>query len=323
MTQTATLLLFLAGELTPGERSALDEFSRRKHVSLSAPAPTRRTPYPTYRHELVLELEGRLDEARTLASSLDEERALEQLGAVERDLLAHPELPQAAWLLAEHHRIAADLRRGTPEGARIAEELDRQAHALEGARAPAFGTEPGADFASSAVRIVVRDLDSRDSLEIDGVGGGSERMLEPGLHQARVLRGGELAFAGWTKLTAAGEVTLGVRPLVPCSSEDLGTISLQGRVVNGTSGVRCPRFVIARREAERLEIADCTGSACSPFSPLKEPRNNGMGGLSPWAFAALTTTGVVAAMLLTTWAAGGFHQERPPDKTVFVYGGLK
>jgi len=323
MTQTATLLLFLAGELTPGERSALDEFSRRKQLSLSAPAPTRRTPYPAYRHELVLELEGRLDEARTLASSLDEERALEQLRVIERDLTAHPELPQAAWLLAEHHRIAADLRRGTPEGARAAEELDRQAHALEGARAPAFGTEPGADSAGSTVRIVVQDLDSRDSLEIDGVGGGNERMLELGLHQARVLRGGELAFAGWTQVTAAGVVALGVRALIPCSSEDLDRLSLQGRIVSGTSGVRCPRYVLARRAGERLEVADCAGSACSPFAPLKEPRSSGTGGLSPWAFAALTTTGVVAAMLLTTWAAGGFQQERPPDKTVFVYGGLR
>jgi hypothetical protein len=323
MTQTATLLLFLAGELTQGERSALDEFSRRKHLSLGAPAPTPRTPYPAYRHELVLDLEGRLDEARTLASSLDEDHALELLGAIERDLSAHPELPQAAWLLAEHHRIAADVRRAAPEGAPAAEQLDRQAHALEGARAAAFGTEPGLAPASDTVRVVVRDLDPRDSLEIDGVTGKNDRSLEPGVHQARVLRGGELAFAGWATLTVSGEVALGVRPLVPCSSEDLGSVLLRGRVVSGTSGVRCPRFVIARREADQLEVADCTGSACSPFTPLKEPRSSSIGGLSPWAFAALTTTGVVAAMLLTTWAAGGFQREQPPDKTVFVYGGLQ
>ena len=48
-----------------------------------------------------------------------------------------------------------------------------------------------------------------------------------------------------------------------------------------------------------------------------------MAGLSPWAFAALATTGAVATILLTTWAAGGFEREQPPEKTVFVYGGLK
>lgn len=322
MTQTATLLLFLAGELTQGERAALAEFSRQKHVSLVAPAPTPRAASP-YRQDFVLDLEGRLDEARTLASSLDEEHALALLGTIERDLLGHPELPQAAWLLAEHHRIAADLRRAAPDGAEAAAELDRQARALEGPRAAAFGTEPGPESPSTSVRVLVRDLDSRDVLELDGASGGPERSVTPGVHQARVLRSGELAFAGWATLAAEGEVTLGVRPLVACSTEDLDGVSLEGRVVLGTRGVRCGRFVLARREGGRLEVADCTGSACTPFTPLKEPRDKTVAGLSPWAFAALATTGVVATMLLTTWAAGGFEREHPPEKTVFVYGGLK
>jgi hypothetical protein len=322
MTQTATLLLFLAGELTQGERSALAEFSRQKHVSLVAPAPTPRGPSP-YRQDFVLDLEGRLDEARTLASSLDEERALALLGTIERDLLAHPELPQAAWLLAEHHRIAADLRRADPDGRAAAMELDRQARALEGPRAAAFGTELPAEPASTSVRVRVEDLDSRDVLELDGVSGGAERAVTPGIHQARVLRGGEVLFAGWTTLATDGSATLGVRPLVACSTEDLGGVSLRGRTVLGTSGVRCARFVLARREGGRLEVADCTGSACTPFTPLKEPRDKTIAGLSPWAFAALSTTSAVATILLTTWAAGGFEREHPPEKTVFVYGGLK
>lgn len=323
MTQTATLLLFLAGELTQGERAALAEFSRQKQVSLVAPAPTPRAAFPAYRQELVLDLEGRLDEARTLASSLDEERALAVLDTIERELLAHPELPQAAWLYAEHHRIAADLRRSAPDGAEAAAELDRQALALEGPRAAAFGTEPGPEPSTTRVRVVVRDLDSRDVLELDGESGGAARDVTAGVHQARVLRGGELAFAGWASLPAAGDVTLGVRPLVACSAEDLGGVSLRGRSVQGTRGVRCARYVLARREAGRLEVADCTGSACTPFTPLKEPRDKTVAGLSPWAFAALATTGVVATILLTTWAAGGFEREQPPEKTVFVYGGLK
>jgi hypothetical protein len=323
MTQTATLLLFLAAELTQGERAALAEFSRQKKLTLVAPAPTPRATFPAYRQDLVLDLEGRLDEARTLASSLDEERALALLVTLERDHFAHPELPQAAWLLAEHHRIAADLRRAAPDGAAAAAELDRQARALEGPRAPSFGTELAPEAAATSVHVRVKDLDSRDVLELDGASGGAERTVTPGVHHARVLRAGELAFAGFATLATEGDVTLGVRPLVACSTEDLAGVSLEGRVVRGTGGVRCARYVVARREASRLEVATCTGAACTPFTPLKEPRDKTVAGLSPWAFAALATTGAVATILLTTWAAGGFERERPPDKTVFVYGGLK
>jgi len=323
MTQTATLLLFLAGELTQGERAALAEFSRQKQLTLVAPAPTPRASFPAYRQDLVLDLEGRLDEARTLASSLDEERALALLGTIERDLLAHAELPQAAWLLAEHHRIAADLRRAAPDGALAAAELDRRARALEGPRAASFGTELAPEPDGATLRVSIKDLDSRDVLELDGTSGGADRTVTPGVHHARVLRGGELAFASFTTLSSAGDVTLGVRPLVACSTEDLGGVSLEGRTVRGTGGVRCARYVLARRAASRLEVATCTGGACTPFTPLKEPRDKTVAGLSPWAFAALATTGAVATILLTTWAAGGFEREQPPEKTVFVYGGLK
>ncbi|HEV8549047.1 MAG TPA: hypothetical protein VGQ57_08465 [Polyangiaceae bacterium] len=323
MTQTATLLLLFAGELTRGERASVDDFARKRQVELIAPAPTPSAAYPAYRRELVLDLEGRLDEARTLAASLDEDRALAVLNAIERELLAHPELPQAAWLLAERHRIAADLRSAAPGGAAEAAALAAEARALEGPRATAFGAETASETPAVRITVRVRDLDARDRLELDGESGGPERTLEPGVHQVRVLRGGELVLARWATFGDHPDVVLGVRGVVPCSGEDLGGASANGGFARGTTGVACPRYLLVRREAGMLQVADCAHAACTPFTPLAPPPPPKGAGFPPWATVALATAGTAATMVLLTWASGGFEHHAPPDKTVFVYGGLR
>src|SRR5688572_29954628 len=166
---------------------------------------------------MVIAIEGTNDEARTFASSLDEARALELLAAIERDLLQHPELPQAAWLMAERHRVTAAVRREQPDGARDAEELARRARVLEGERAAAFG-EAGVDEASPPATVHVRfpELGPRDVLEIDGVRGGASVSIVPGEHQLRVLRNGELVWAGWPSLGSTPEARLGLRPVLAC-----------------------------------------------------------------------------------------------------------
>jgi hypothetical protein len=319
MTQTATLLLLLAGEPTPAERALLAEFAHKRHVSLVAPAPTPSAPYPAYRRDLVLDLEGRLDEARTLASSLDEERASEMLRSVERDVLLHPELPQAAWLLAEHHRIAADLARLAHDGAALADALDREASALEGPRTAAFGAEGAFAAPAQPIALRVDDLDARDTLELDGVSGGAARSVEPGTHQLRVLRDGELVFAAFRAVTHGGGLSLGVPALVPCSTEDLARVTHGGEFVRGTTRVRCPNFLVARRAGPHLEVAECWRAACTKFTPLEPAERR----LAPWATVALVTAGALVAMTAVTWAAGGFEREPAADKTVFVYGGLR
>jgi hypothetical protein len=320
MTQTATLLLLFAGELTSSENAAVAEFARKNHVNVVAPAPTRHRTYPTYSRELVLDLEGRLDEARTLAASLDEDHAELVLAGVERELLAHAELPQAAWLLAERHRLLADVRRATPEGVASAAELLQAARAIEGPRAAAFGIDATEERAGTAAHVHFRGLHSRDVLELDGIAGGAERAAEPGLHQLRVLRGGELVFAGWATLGASPEVELGV-PFVACSSDDLGPLAAGEERPTGANDVACERYFVARHVAGRLELADCRRSSCSAFMPLVvAPKSHGV---PVWATVALATAGVVASAVLVTWAAGGFEHDAAPEKTVFVYGGLK
>src|SRR5262245_63333610 len=123
MNQTVTLLLLAAagGKLTSAERQALATFQTREKVTLVAPhaaLPRERTtseaqptmwvhgvvrPTTGQAGDVAQRVEASLDEAQTLAASLDEERALVLLAEVEKELLVHPELPQAAWLMAERH----------------------------------------------------------------------------------------------------------------------------------------------------------------------------------------------------------------------------
>src|SRR5262245_20998612 len=138
MNQTVTLLLLLSGgDATPAERQALATFQRREKVTLVrvAASPSAPPASPGDSETVVNRIEAAIDEAQTLAASLDEERALELLAGVERELLAHPELPQAAWLMAERHQATAAIRRKQPGGAEEASRLVESARALEGPRA--------------------------------------------------------------------------------------------------------------------------------------------------------------------------------------------
>lgn len=325
MTQTATLLLLFSGLLTSREQKALAHFAEQRGLTVIAPTPTPASPYPPYRPDFVLELEGRLAEARTLASSLDEERALVVLDAIERDLLRSPELPQAAFLLAERHRIAASLMREQPGGAARVEELVARARALEGERAAAFGA-PADPLVSRPPRRLLRfvDIGERDRLELDGEPGGAERPAVPGLHHARVLRAGVVVWAGFVDVPASAggrwEHRLGVRPLVPCSAEDLLDVDARGTSPRAPSGVACGRWLAVRRAHGRLEAAECARSSCGAFRPVLEV-SEVRPVLPDWAKPVIAGVGTAGVVLGLLWATGAFSPEPPPGRTTFVYRG--
>jgi hypothetical protein len=326
MTQTATLLVLFSGLLNAHEQKSLAHFAKQRGLELIAPAPTPAAPYPRYRPDFVDDLEGRLDEARTLASSLDEERALVVLDGVERDLLRSPELPQAAFLLAERHRIAAGVARARPGGeARVAELLER-ARVLEGARAAAFG-EPLEPLASAppAVALHFADLDARDVPEVDGESGAQGRHARPGLHHVRVLRAGELVWAGFLEVAAGPpaerqEVRLGVRRLAACSGEDLVDVDGRGASPRPTPGVACPRWLAVRRAFGRLEVADCSRAHCGAFQPVPDA-SEARPVLPEWAKPVIAGAGTAGVVLGLLWATGAFSPETPPGRTTFVYRG--
>jgi hypothetical protein len=323
MPQAVTLLLLFAGEPTRSERALIDADARKRDSAYIAPAPTP-ARYPAYSVERVRALEGRLDEARTLASSLAEAEALAVLASVERELREHPELPQAAFLLAERHRLAAAVRRVQPNGAADAVGLDERAFVLEGKRAPAFG-----EFGSSldttaslrATRVRFSDVADRDHLEIDGVSGGAMRELIPGEHHVRVLRGDSLVFAGYFVSGGESGIRLGVPAIVPCSAWDLAAVTAGTNTLAATTGVRCGRWVAVRRMLGGLELAECVASRCGAFSPIEAPRAPARPRFPQWASVAIAGVASIGATSLALWAAGAFDRPAQPARTDVVYRG--
>ena len=346
MNQTVTLLLLLSGgDATPAERQALATFQRREKitvshvvvgaavplsggaaVALSGGAPTP----PGYSAAVVDRIEGALEEAQRLAAALDEERALELLANVERDLLAHPELPQAAWLMAERHHVAAAIRRTQPDGAAEAAALVRSASVIEGPRAEAFGehTEAGAPETSPPARTLlsVLDLDTSDALFIDGRMARASETVLPGRHHGRVLRGPRLAWAGWFDVPAQPRVQkyFGVPERGPCSAEDLADVTLGERAPNVPYGVHCGRWVAVRRGATGLEVSWCEGQRCTAYGPLlrEQLETKAKAAMPNWLAATLVGAAAVGAASLLI-ATGTFERERPPPEHRSVYEGPK
>jgi hypothetical protein len=324
MPQAITLLLLFSGEPTGSERALIDADARKRNSAYIAPTPTPATRYPAYSMERVRAIESRLDEARTLSSSLAEAQALAVLAAVEQELREHPELPQAAFLLAEQHRLAAAIRREQPDGAAEAVALDARAFVLEGKRAPAFGQTalpPDTDLEVRRARIVFSDVVQRDELEIDGVSAGAERELLPGEHHVRVLRGDALVFAGYVTSDGSNSVRLGVPVIVPCSAWDLAPVTVGTKTPAGTTSVRCGRWVAVRRMLGKLELAECLGGRCGAFSPLEPPQPPQPPRFPQWASVAIAGAASIAATSLVLWAAGAFDRPVQPARTDVVYRG--
>jgi hypothetical protein len=359
MNHTVTLLLLAStgGKLTSAERQALATFQTREKVTLVAPRSAGAVPAestttveaeraqrtmwvrgvvrPTMGQagDVAQTIEASLDEAQTLAASLDEERALVLLADVEKELLLHPELPQAAWLMAERHQLAAAIRRKQPGGDEDAARLLASAEALEGPRAAPFGEGGDAAPENSGVAappklralLSVRDLDVHDELVVDGFSAKGSWSVLPGRHHAEVLRGSRVVWAGWFDVPAEARVDrlLGVPERLACSGEDFGETAVGGRAPDVPAGVRCERWIAVRRGATGLEVAWCEGPRCTAYGPLLAEQGAPKAApvrIPPWLAATIVgATAVGAATLLV--ATGTFERERPEPILVPVYRG--
>jgi hypothetical protein len=338
VSQALLLVLHFLGEPTASEKTAIATYERSRQTKVEVRiAPSKgsvpslpATTYPAYDAELALRLEAELDAARTAAASLDERRALEILSGVELELRAHPELPQAAWLMAERWRIAERVGELTnSERARFA----ARAETLEGRRATEFGAPAEPEAALPSVRVTVEGPSARDRLELDGHTVGREVSTFAGEHHVRVLRGERLLFASWVTLgEGATALVLRLAPIVACSDEDLaGVRVLAGRALP-VPGTSCARWSIALRERGGLSIAECFGDRCGPFSfysgrpssalallPPQPPREESS---SVFLTVALGGAAVLATTLAILWQGGVFDPEPAPE-TRWVYGGAR
>lgn len=278
-------------------------------------------------------VEEGLEQAKDAVIALDTDGAEQALASAEGLVRAHPELPQAGWLLAEVLRgWATRWQRLTPKDPARALEAWTRAAALDGGRASGVG-----DVASSAhpaavlARLV---LDGEGEARLDGVPvkEGALHTAE-GDHQLTVTRDGRLVWAAWVTL---GEGTL-VRVAVPgapaCSREDLASAHvIEGHLASDK--VRCPSWVLAEpiRSASGalggLALTMCEADHCGtsvrwsvgwveghPHGPDKTARH-----WPVWATWVLAGAGVAAATGVTLAAAGVFRPVH--DEPVFTTGGL-
>jgi hypothetical protein len=310
----------------PEERRALGAFQARERVSLVTPVAGLPTTAREYDAEVALRVESALDEAQTLATSLDEERALAILNDVERQLLLHPELPQAAWLMAERYELAGDILRKLPGREADAVLFAQRAAALEGPRAASFGDVDGTAPSSEPTRasLSIEDLGAGDTLVLDGRTAPGEGRVLPGLHHARVTRGSFVVWAGFFEVSSQPRVakTLGVPARVACSEGDLAEVGDGSFRPSVPRGVRCERWVAVRRGRAGLDVARCEHDECGAFSPLPPDKTAERASIPPWLAATLVGAATLGAGALLVFT-GAFDREEPPPTTTWVYQGSK
>lgn len=287
---------------------------------------------PAYDSALADRLEAELEQARTALSALEEDVATERLSHVEADLLAHPYLPQAGFLMAECFALQAALAR--PHDAELARELERSRGALEGRRAAAFGDSPAGSAASPGpLSLAITGVSSTDRLEIDGreLASHARAELAVGLHHVRVWRAERLVFASFLRIGAEQtELHVPAEALTACSADDLSAVQAN-EVARGAPvppGVACQRWAVARADGAGIAVALCERSRCGrfvhwerkrapPFTPISVERR----WLPTWASFAIVGAATAAAGSLVLWQAGAFDSGNPSAAS-FRYAGV-
>jgi hypothetical protein len=286
-------------------------------------------------------IEDLLDRARDATAARDAAAVDRATAAAESLLRAHPELPQAAWLMAEVERARSTRWRRIDPSDPVAAERDAQrADALDGGRVPGLGEVTAATPAPDAQLEV--DLPDDAQAWLDGrplrTGGGQTPILtRAGLHALVVTAGGAPVWAEWIELGPGRTAVDADAPRAPpCSSMDAGRARLAGQVLDAR-GVRCARWIAVAPGPQpgSLEIALCEASQCGALfewheapawsRPPPVATNEGAGrahawpAWATWTLAGATAVGVGVGLGLAVAASG----TAAPPTTRFVTGGLK
>jgi len=260
----------------------------------------------------VRRVEALFSTAKTALGALRNAEADSALAEAEALIRSHSGLPQAAWLLAEHHAILAE--RLLDEAPARARELGASAVVLEGERGQAFR-----DAASTSVRalvpalteVQVSGLFARDLLEWDGEPARLPLATRPGEHHARVLRGERLLWSGWvTVVELAPTVTLSLPAPLACSEDDLsGTLDSE-HGPRALPGTQCAEWAVARVKAGELSMARCQKAHCGPWQTGTQrqeatPSSTPSSGLPRWLTYAAIGAGaaLITGVILTQTGA--------------------
>jgi hypothetical protein len=310
-------------------RRALDGWARARGLVLSSPVSGAANGVAVD-VAFAERVEQELDRAREATAGLDgdgTDRALSRAGA---DVVAHPELPQAAWLMAEIDRAwAVRYARIAPVDVARSERLWREAAGLDGGRASGIG-EPRASTRDPSV-VFTLVVPSGVTARIDGVATPSGAVSKTASAHAVVAeRDGVVLWASWVNVTAGMTVTL--PPLLACTTDDLSAARIDGDRVDG-HGARCGRWVaaaVADDDPSAVRVATCEESQCGPLVEWRILRAGPFipGTEAPdtrsrwpaWATWTIVGVGAAGAAVAVVLASGAFKERQ--TETQFVNGGL-
>jgi hypothetical protein len=337
MSQTAVLVWLSASSLLPTFRAELEGYAHGRLLRLEAPRESAAAPRAVpsaYAADVVAEIEALLEEARSANASLEPARALAALARAERLVREHPELPQAAWSMAEVLQLSADVEGSAPGGADAARALAQRAEALAGPRVAPFSDQaPNAPLpatAPAARALRVRGLGPTDALEWDGVATSATLEASPGEHHARVTRNGRLLYAGWVNVGKDdGELALPVPETVPCSVDDIGQSRIEGGRAIPAPHARCDSYVVARALAganRGIEAALCERERCGDLAtyrraavPVRASSNERQ--KTYWPYAVAAGAGALAITGIVLWRAGAFDRGDGGTRETWTYSG--
>jgi hypothetical protein len=330
----------------PEQRAEIVAWAEARELTPVAPAPE--SP-ERYQADVVGQIEALLEEARSAAAAPGAAGSASAVERAEALLLAHPELPQGAWLMAERYAVEAQALGASAASVERRRTLLGLSRALDGGRAPPAELDGGFSAApdgapssqtgsheapsseapppargprGSAARL--GGARPHDEPYVDGMPGAA---LAPGRHHVQLYRGGRRVGARWID-TTGGEALAVDDAAGPCSALDLADVAALAERPRPAPGVRCRRWLVARPAAlGGTEIAECAAARCGRWQLLRPLRasaaSSGSGEEATawpgWATWGLLGAGAFAAAGIVLWQVGAF--ERPAAETEFVFTG--
>jgi hypothetical protein len=336
MDQAPATLVWIAPQPPDGGQArAIESWARARGVVLVAPREER-TPTLTVDPKVGDDVESLLDRARDAIAARDGDAADRAIGTADSLLRAHPELPQAAWLMAEVERARSTReRRVPPVDDAAADRAWARAEAIDGGRVAGLGEQTSSSHpAAATIAIDVTPVDTHVWLDGEPVHGGAVE-THAGPHVLAATWNGAPVWAQWVDTPAGSSTVHIVAPVAPaCSADDVARAALHGesdgsRGSFDAAGVRCPTWVAAAPAADGVLFATCEREHCGPLLawrptasiPWRPPPDHHGGGWPSWATWGLVGAGAVVATTVAIVASGVLKPA--PTATQFVSGGVK
>jgi hypothetical protein len=297
------------------------------------------------------DVEATLDRARDAIAARDADAADSALSAAESGLRAHPELPQAAWLMAEVERTRASRwRRISPPDLEAATRAWLRAEALDGGRAPGLGEEASASHPLAAT-LTIRTVPDGAVAWLDGAllenpsstDGTSEAprrhgqelvATHAGPHVLALTLDGSPSWARWIDLPAGpSDLVVTAAGTPPCSASDLARASIVGDAVVA-GAVRCEQWIAVAPgsgggAAATIRVARCGQGRCglllewsdSPAWSWAPPPERAVAGWPAWATWGLVGAGAAIVAGVVVVASGALQPGE--TQTLFVGNGIR